>query len=127
MSETTTGDGGRGRPHDPDCLFCKIVDGDVPADLVAEDEHAVAFRDVNPKAPVHVLVVPRAHHRDVGVLAQADPDAMLAVLRLAGDVAEEHAGGQYRLVFNSGRRAGQSVWHVHAHVMGGRDFTWPPG
>jgi histidine triad (HIT) family protein len=127
MSETTTGDGGRGTPRHPDCLFCKVVSGDVPADVVAENEHAVAFRDIDPKAPVHVLVVPRAHHRDVSVLAVADPESMLAVLRLAGQVAEDHAGGQFRLVFNSGTRAGQSVWHTHAHVLGGRDFTWPPG
>ena len=127
MSETTTGDGGRGTPQSPDCLFCKVVDGDVPADVVAQDEHAVAFRDVNPQAPVHVLVVPRAHYRDVGVLAQADPDALLGVVRLAGQVAEDHAGGQYRLVFNTGGRSGQSVWHVHAHVLGGRAMTWPPG
>lgn len=127
MSETTTGDGGRQTPREPDCLFCQIVAGEVPADIVAQDESAVAFRDVSPQAPVHVLVVPRHHHQDVAALAQADPDALVALTRLASGIAQDQAGGQFRLVFNSGPRTGQSVFHVHAHVLAGRDMTWPPG
>ena len=91
-----------------DCLFCSIVSGDVPSDTVAESDHAVAFRDVNPQAPTHVLVVPRMH------------------LALARRVAEE-AGGSYRLVFNTGAEAQQSVFHCHAHVLAGRELGWPPG
>lgn len=127
MSETSTGDGGRGRPRDPECIFCRVVSGEVPAEVVAEDDQAVAFRDLDPQAPVHVLVVPRAHHRDVGELAAADPDALVAVVRLGSQVAQDESGGQFRLVFNSGPQAHQSVFHVHGHVLAGRDLTWPPG
>ncbi|GAB3593940.1 histidine triad nucleotide-binding protein [Angustibacter peucedani] len=114
-------------PRDPECLFCRIVSGEIPADVVAQDELAVAFRDLEPQAPLHVLVVPRAHHRDVGALAQADPDSLVAVARLAAQVAGDENGGQFRFVFNSGAQAHQSVFHVHGHVLGGRDMTWPPG
>jgi histidine triad (HIT) family protein len=111
-----------------DCLFCKVVRGEVPAERVLETEHAVAIRDINPQAPTHVLVVPRAHHRDVGAMAQADPDAAVAVLDAAREVAaREGHGDAYRLVFNTGAAVGQSVFHVHGHVLAGRDFGWPPG
>lgn len=101
--------------------------GEIPADVVAQDELAVAFRDLERQAPLHVLVVPRAHHRDVGSLAQADPGSMVAVMRLAARVASDENGGQFRLVFNTGPEANQSVFHVHGHVLGGRAMTWPPG
>ncbi|HEX8498540.1 MAG TPA: histidine triad nucleotide-binding protein [Actinomycetales bacterium] len=113
--------------RDPQCLFCRIVSGEVPADLVAEDERCLAFRDVTPQAPLHVLVIPRAHHVDVASLAAADPDGLVALVRMGSRVAADEAGGQFRLVFNSGRAAGQSVYHVHGHVLGGRPLTWPPG
>jgi histidine triad (HIT) family protein len=113
---------------DPDCLFCRIVAGDVPAELVRETETTVAFRDVNPQAPVHVLVVPRAHHRNVAALASADPQLATSLLQACADVAEQEGVAEgYRLVFNTGGQAGQSVFHVHGHVLGGRRFTWPPG
>ena len=112
---------------DPDCLFCRIVAGEVPGDVVAQDDQVVAFRDVNPQSPVHVLVVPRAHHADVGVLAQVDPDALAALVRMGDRIAQDEGGGQYRLVFNTGPSSGQSVFHAHGHVMAGRSFTWPPG
>ena len=113
--------------RDPDCLFCRIVAGEVPADVVAQDERVLALRDVTPQAPVHVLVVPREHHADVARLAEADPGTLVALVRLGSQVARDEAGGQFRLVFNSGADAGQSVHHVHGHVLGGRSLTWPPG
>ena len=119
-------------PYDPamaDCLFCRIVAGDIPATVVREDELTLAFRDVNPRAPTHVLVIPKAHHADVAALTTASPDALTAVHRAAAAVAEAEgvADSGWRLVFNTGPAAGQSVPHVHGHVLGGRHFDWPPG
>lgn len=110
----------------PDCLFCGIVAGDVPADLVASNDRAVAFRDIAPQAPVHVLVVPRDHHADVAQLAAVDPTLLADVVALAHDVAQAEADGEFRLVFNTGATAGQSVFHVHAHVIGGTELGWSP-
>jgi histidine triad (HIT) family protein len=112
---------------DPDCLFCRIVAGEVPADVVRRTDRVLALRDVNPQAPTHVLVVPLAHHADVGALAVADGETLAELVRVGQQVAADEAGGEYRLVFNSGRAAGQSVFHVHGHVLAGRDLTWPPG
>lgn len=109
------------------CLFCRIVRGEVPATVVAQDEQAVAFRDIDAKAPTHVLVVPRRHVPDVAALAQVDPEALAAVARLAGEVARLEGLDAYRTVFNTGEGAGQTVFHVHAHVLGGRPLHWPPG
>ncbi|MFC8598945.1 HIT domain-containing protein [Isoptericola sp. NPDC057191] len=109
-----------------DCLFCKIVAGDVPADVVADSDRVIAFRDIDPKAPVHVLVVPKEHHGDVATLAAADPALLADVVALADRVAGELADGQYRFVFNSGPRAGQSVFHVHGHVLAGAQLGWTP-
>lgn len=111
-----------------DCLFCSIVAGDIPADIVLSTDEVVAFRDIQPQAPVHVLVIPRAHHENVGDLAVAAPQMTASLLQAVKQVAEsEGIGSDYRLVFNTGADAGQSVFHVHAHVLGGRDLTWPPG
>lgn len=115
------------QPHDPECLFCRIVSGQVPATIVAQDELTIAFRDLDPQAPLHVLVIPRAHYSDVGALAHGDPQALVALARMAAQVAADESGGQFRLVFNSGPQAHQSVFHAHGHVLGGRDMTWPPG
>jgi histidine triad (HIT) family protein len=112
---------------DPDCLFCRIVAGDIPADVVARTETALAFRDVNPQAPTHVLVVPLAHHRDAASLADADPEAVAELVRVGRDVADADGLDDYRLVFNTGVAAGQTVFHTHLHVLGGRSMTWPPG
>lgn len=106
-----------------DCLFCRIIEGEVPADLVAETDTAVAFKDINPKAPVHVLVVPREHHADVGALAASNPAVLADVATVADKVASELANGQYRLIFNVGPEAGQTVFHVHAHVLAGTQLT----
>jgi histidine triad (HIT) family protein len=110
-----------------DCLFCKIVAGEVPATVVRETERTVAFRDINPQAPTHVLIIPKAHHADAAALAAADPSLAADLLQEAGEVAREDGVGSYRVVFNTGSGAGQTVFHVHAHVLGGRGLEWPPG
>jgi histidine triad (HIT) family protein len=109
-----------------DCLFCKIVAGDIQADVVAQDAGWLAFSDIDPKAPVHVLVVPTRHLADVGELG-SDPEAAAAVVAGIGAVARQLGLTAYRTVFNTGAEAGQSVFHAHAHVLSGRDLTWPPG
>ncbi len=111
-----------------DCLFCRIVRRDVPAELVLETEHAVAFRDLEPQAPTHVLVVPRRHEPDLAALVRADPEATVGVLQAIAEVADaEGLGEGYRTVFNTGAQAHQSVFHCHGHVLGGRAMSWPPG
>ncbi len=116
-------------PFVPDCLFCKIAVGEVPADRVLESQRTIAFRDINPQAPVHVLVTPKEHYADVAALA-GGPEGLLAEVvsqahRVAG--AEGISEDGYRLVFNTGPLAGQTVRHAHAHVLGGRAMAWPPG
>ncbi|QTE28477.1 histidine triad nucleotide-binding protein [Pengzhenrongella sicca] len=108
------------------CLFCRIVAGELAADIVATTDAAIAFRDINPQAPVHVLVVPREHHVDVAQLAASDPALLAAVIGLAGQVAGSEGDGQFRLVFNTGPEAGQSVFHVHAHLLAGARLGWTP-
>ncbi|MFF7328828.1 histidine triad nucleotide-binding protein [Streptomyces sp. NPDC090306] len=110
-----------------DCLFCKIVAGRIPATLVRETATTVAFRDINPQAPTHILVIPRAHHADAASLAEADPALAADVLRETRAVADEEKLESYRIVFNTGAGAGQTVFHAHAHVLGGRGLNWPPG
>ena len=110
-----------------DCLFCRIVRKEIPAKLVAEDEHCVAFRDINPQAPVHVLVIPREH---VPSLNQAKDAEMIGRLSLmAADIARSEgvAESGYRTVINTNAGAGQTVFHVHLHLLGGRSMHWPPG
>ncbi|MFI9779126.1 histidine triad nucleotide-binding protein [Streptomyces sp. NPDC051956] len=110
-----------------DCLFCKIATGEVPATLVRETETTVAFRDINPQAPTHVLVIPRVHYRDAAALAAAEPQIAADMLRETAEVAAEEKLESYRVVFNTGSGAGQTVFHAHAHVLGGRGLQWPPG
>jgi histidine triad (HIT) family protein len=112
-----------------DCLFCKIVTGDVPAVRVAETPRTIAFRDINPQAPTHVLVIPKDHYPDLAALAGAGDGLLAEVAAQADKVAQaEGIGGTgYRVVFNTGLQAGQSVFHAHAHVLGGRPLAWPPG
>jgi len=111
-----------------DCLFCRIVTGEVPAQVVHEDDRTLAFRDVSPQAPTHVLVVPKAHHDDVTALADADPALLADVLAAAVVVARsERLDGGFRLVVNTGADGGQTVGHLHVHVLGGRALGWPPG
>lgn len=112
-----------------ECIFCRIADGAVPATVVREDEHTVAFRDLDPKAPLHVLVIPRRHIASINDVADDDAGMMGALFIAARDVAaaEGVAEDGYRLVVNTGAAANQTVHHVHLHVMGGRDMHWPPG
>ncbi len=112
-----------------ECLFCAIVAGEIPATTVLETDRVLAFRDINPQAPTHVLVIPKTHYPDVAALA-ADDAALLgevigAVQQVAAAAAVAETG--YRVVFNTGAEAGQTVPHVHAHLLGGRSLTWPPG
>jgi histidine triad (HIT) family protein len=112
-----------------DCLFCAIVAGEIPATKVLETDRILAFRDINPQAPTHVLVIPKTHYPDVAALAAADAallgEVIDAVQQVA--VADGVAETGYRVVFNTGADAGQTVLHVHGHLLGGRVFTWPPG
>ncbi len=113
----------------PDCLFCRIAAGEVPAARVLESEHTLAFRDINPQAPIHVLVIPKSHYPDLASLAAASEGLLAEVVAQAHQVAlsEGIAGTGYRVVFNTGSHAGQTVDHAHAHVLGGRAMAWPPG
>jgi histidine triad (HIT) family protein len=110
-------------------LFCRIVSGEVPADIVAESDIAIAFRDVNPQAPVHVLVIPRDHVPNVAAVADAGDVDIAQLVRLAAEVADTEgiAADGYRLVANTGASAHQTVFHAHLHVLGGRPMGWPPG
>ncbi len=114
-----------------DCLFCGIVAGDVPAEVVRTDDRTVAFRDINPQAPTHVLVIPKRHVANAAVVTAEDAEDVAALLVAARAVADaEGVGGAdrgYRLVFNVGPDALNSVDHLHLHVLGGRTFDWPPG
>jgi len=111
-----------------DCLFCSFVSGDPQPDVVHETESTLAFRDINPQAPTHVLVVPKQHHANVADLSANAPNTLLALFDAIREVADaEGLGDRFRLVFNTGSEAGQSVFHVHAHVLGGRSMGWPPG
>lgn len=110
--------------RDPECIFCKIIAGEIPSERVHEDEQVIAFQDLSPKAPVHLLVVPREHHRDVRDLADR-PELLAHVVQVASRVASEQADGDFRLIFNTGANAGQTVFHVHAHVLAGE--TLPEG
>ncbi len=115
-------------PTDRDCLFCKIVAGDIPADVVLSTATTVAFRDIEPQAPTHVLVVPRSHHANAAELAVAEPDVSVDLFRAAAAVAEQEGLGEgYRMVLNTGAAAHQTVFHAHLHVLGGRSMGWPPG
>jgi histidine triad (HIT) family protein len=110
------------------CLFCGIAAGEIPATIVHETARTVAFRDLNPGAPTHVLVVPRDHYANAAELAEADPAYAGEVLAAAAAVArQEGLTGGYRLVANTGSDAGQTVDHLHVHVLGGRQMGWPPG
>jgi histidine triad (HIT) family protein len=111
-----------------ECLFCKFVSGEIPADVVQETETTLAFRDISPQAPTHVLVVPKVHQPTVAALGASDPSVLVDLVAAADAVArQEGLEGGYRLVFNTGPDAQQSVFHVHGHVIGGRPMEWPPG
>jgi histidine triad (HIT) family protein len=117
----------RGVNDSPDCLFCRIVAGEVPATILRASDRVIAIRDVSPQAPTHVLVIPREHYPDVGALAETAPETLAELVREASAIAEVDDLDAFRLVFNTGSGAGQSVFHVHGHVLGGRVLKWPPG
>lgn len=112
-----------------DCLFCKIVAKQIPTQLIFEDEDLIVFKDINPQAPLHALIVPRRHIATVNDLGQNDEQLVGAMLRRAAALAGEHgyADRGYRTVFNCNREAGQTIFHLHLHLLAGRGLTWPPG
>ena len=113
----------------PDCLFCKIVAGEIPSEEVASDDATYAFRDISPQAPVHVLVVPRQHIDDAAAIGTGDAVTLAALFTTANEVARQEGvdASGFRLVFNVGDDAANSVGHLHLHVLGGRPLGWPPG
>ena len=115
--------------RDPDCLFCKIIAGEIPATTVYENDRLIAFNDINPQAPMHVLVVTKQHVATLNDLAPGHDDLVGAMVRTAAAIAKDrgHDGPGFRTVFNCNAQAGQTVFHIHLHVLGGRVMTWPPG
>ena len=112
--------------NDNDCLFCRIIAGDIPADVVAETDTVLAFRDIEPQAPTHVLVIPKIHLADVTDLAVSHPELLAEIVTVGEKIADDECGGQFRLIFNTGPKASQSVFHVHGHVLGGTQLGWSP-
>ena len=112
-----------------DCLFCKIIAGQIPASIVHSSERIVAFKDINPQAPTHVLVLPRRHIATLNDLTEEDDALVGELVRTAGAIAKKngHADAGYRTVFNCSADAGQTVFHIHLHLLGGRKMAWPPG
>jgi histidine triad (HIT) family protein len=112
-----------------DCLFCKIIEGKIPGAIVYQDDRVVAFKDINPQAPMHVLVVPRRHIATLNDLTSEDDGLVGELVRRAAAIAAEngHAERGYRTVFNCNADAGQTVFHIHLHALGGRKLGWPPG
>lgn len=114
---------------DQSCIFCRIVAGEIPAQFIYQDELCVAFSDLHPQAPVHALVIPRAHLESLNDAGQADEETLGRLLRVAARVAKEQGLEEsgFRTTINTGAGVGQSVFHLHLHVLGGRNFRWPPG
>ncbi len=110
-----------------DCLFCKIVAKEIPAQLVYEDKDCIAFRDINPQAPTHLLIVPKKHIEKIADLNESDQTLAGHLLCTARTIAHQNKLKDFRVVTNNGTGAGQSVWHLHLHLLGGRPFAWPPG
>jgi histidine triad (HIT) family protein len=112
-----------------DCLFCKIIKGEIPGSIVYRDDRLVAFNDINPQAPLHALIVPTRHIPTLNALTREDDGLVGEMVRRAAAIAADqgYAESGYRTVFNTNPGAGQSVFHIHLHVLGGRKFTWPPG
>ena len=112
-----------------DCLFCKIVKGDIPSDKVYEDDQIIAFKDINPVAPVHILIIPKKHISTLNDLAPQDNELVGHIFetarKIAGDLGVDQDG--YRCVFNTNKNGGQVVFHIHLHLLAGRQFGWPPG
>lgn len=112
-----------------DCLFCRIIAGEIPGSIIHTDPDVVAFRDINPQAPLHALVTPRRHISSLNELREEDDGLVGKMVRVAADLARQHGHAEagYRTVFNTNRGAGQTVFHIHLHLLAGRSLTWPPG
>ena len=110
-----------------DCLFCKIVAGEIPAAVVKKNDLYTAFNDITPQAPTHILIIPNRHFANMAEVAQANPELVGEIFKAAGDIAGEIGLDSYRMNVNTGIGAGQSVFHAHLHLLGGRAFAWPPG
>jgi histidine triad (HIT) family protein len=113
----------------PDCLFCRIINGELNAGIVYQDDHLVAFNDINPQGPTHILIVPRRHISTLSDLTSEDDEIIGAMVRRAAAIAKSKgiAAGGFRTVFNTNSDAGQTVFHIHLHLIGGRKLHWPPG
>lgn len=109
------------------CLFCKIVQGEIPVDKLYEDDEILAFRDIAPQAPVHFLVIPKKHVSSPATLAAEDEQLMGRIMRIGCEIARQEGVDQFRAVLNNGEQAGQTVFHLHVHILGGRNMSWPPG
>jgi histidine triad (HIT) family protein len=109
------------------CLFCKIVRGEIPAAKLYEDDDILAFRDIAPQAPVHFLVIPKKHLKDPAAVSEEDEQVVGKMMRVGSEVARKEGISHFRVVYNNGSQAGQTVFHLHMHILGGRDMNWPPG
>lgn len=109
------------------CLFCKIVRGEIPAQKLYEDDEVLAFRDIAPQAPVHFLVIPKKHLNGPSAVSEEDERLVGKLMRVGSDIAGKEGTPHYRVVFNNGSQAGQTVFHLHMHILGGRNMAWPPG
>jgi histidine triad (HIT) family protein len=110
-----------------DCLFCRFISGEIAIDTIYEDEELIAFHDINPVAPTHILLVPRIHVKNAEELARVSPTGLVHIFNVAGEIARERSLLGYRTLFNTGEIAGQSIFHAHLHLIGGRELHWPPG
>ena len=115
--------------RDPNCIFCKIIDKKIPAKIVYEDDLSLVFEDINPQAPVHLLIIPKKHIADIHSISKNDRESIGHLFYLARNIAQEKGleSSGYRMVINNGRDAGQAVFHIHLHLLSGRPFSWPPG
>jgi histidine triad (HIT) family protein len=113
----------------PECLFCKIINREIPGSIVYEDDRVLAFNDIHPRAPTHVLIVPKRHITSLNDLSVEDDQLVGELVRRAAAIAKERglSDGGFRTVFNTNRDAGQTVFHIHLHLLGGRSMAWPPG
>ena len=109
------------------CLFCKILKGEIPADKLYEDDDILAFRDIVPQAPVHFLVIPKKHISGPSDVTPEDEQLIGKILRMGGEIARQEGLEHYRVVVNNGEESGQTIFHIHMHVLGGRGMSWPPG
>ena len=112
---------------DSTCLFCRIIIGEIPVDIIFRNENVVAFNDINPQAPTHVLIIPTLHVENAAALARISPTITAQLFTAAAQIASERGLVGYRNIFNTGAEAGQSVFHAHLHLLGGRSLAWPPG